>query len=144
MKASITRIAKNLRDLESKADDPSILDHAQRIAKRLEELDLEFKEHHGVLIDLIEDDDEDVMEKEQEALDEHDDEVSLLTVRVQKLVSVVETAPDPNACKIFLRRLTLLQRTLSPVRDAIDALSGDSDDICLLRHHEEQLSDIKK
>ena len=144
MKASITRIAKNLRDLESKADDPSTLDHAQRIAKRLEELDLEFKEHHGVLIDLIGDDDEDVLEKEQEALDEHDDEVSLLTVRVQKLVSVVETAPDPNACKIFLRRLALLQRTLSPVRDAIDALSGDSDDICLLRHHEEQLSDIKK
>ena len=71
VKASITRIAKNLRDLESKADDPSTLDHAQRIA---EELDLEFKEHHGVLIDLIVDCDEDVLQKEQEALDEHDDE----------------------------------------------------------------------
>ena len=82
MKASIIRIAKNLRDLESKADDLSTLDHAQCIAKRLEELDLEFKEHHGVLIDLIGDGDEDVLQKEQEALDEHDDEVSLLTVRV--------------------------------------------------------------
>ena len=105
---------------------------------------MEFKEHHGVLIDLIGDGDEDVLQKEQEALDEHDDEVSLLTVRVQKLVSDCATAPDPNACKIFLRRLALLQRTLSPVRDAIGALSGDSDGICLLHHHEEQLSDIKK
>ena len=40
--------------------------------------------------------------------------------------------------------VSFLRRTLYPVRDAIDALSGDSDDICLLRHHEEQLSDIKK
>ena len=60
---------------------------------------------------------------------------------MQKVVSDCATAPDPNACKIFFRRLALLQRTLSPVRDAIDALSGDSDD---MHHHEEQLSDIKK
>ena len=109
VKASITRLTKNL---ESVADDASTLNHAQRIAKHLEALDLEFKEHHGALIDLISDDD---LEREQETLDEHYDEMSILTVRVQELVSdcAAAAAPDSSACKISLRRLTHLQRSLS-------------------------------
>ena len=31
-----------------------------------------------------------------------------------------------------------------PIREAIGALSGGSDDVCLLYHHEDQLSDLKK
>lgn len=86
VKASITRLAKNHRELAGKADEPNTLNLAQRMVKRLETLDLQFKEYHGALIDLIKDDEEAALQREQDVLDEHDDEISLLTVEVQQLV----------------------------------------------------------
>ena len=83
VKASITRLSSRLKELESKAEEPATHDHAQRLATRLDTLDAEFKTHHFALIDLI--DDEETLGKEQDALDQHDDDVTTLAVRLQQL-----------------------------------------------------------
>ena len=78
VKASITRLGSCLKELESKVEEPTTHDHAQRLATKLETLDAEFKTHHFSLIDLI--DDDETLEKEQETLDQHDDDVTTLAV----------------------------------------------------------------
>ena len=52
-------------------------------------LDAEFKSYHLSVMDLIEDD---ALEGEQVVLDEHDDRIARLTVRVQQLASTVTQA----------------------------------------------------
>ena len=143
VKASITRLAKNLRELEGRTEEPSTLGLAQRMTQRLDTLDAEFKQLHSALIDLIDEKDEEPLQKEQDTLDEHDEELSLLTVQVQQLVATC-SAPPTSARKLASRKLVQLQRSLTPLRDAVATLSGGTDDVCLLRHHEEQLSELKK
>ena len=84
--ASITRLGSRLIGLEDKADQPGTRDLAQRMAMKLETLDPEFKGHHLALVDLIED--EEVMRKKQDTLDEHDDDVTTLTLAIQWLIAV--------------------------------------------------------
>ena len=51
----------------------------QRLAKKIESLDEEFKNQHFVLVELL--DQEDDLTKEQAALDKHDDQVADLSDR---------------------------------------------------------------
>ena len=141
VRASITRIATRLRDLEGKTDQPGTLELVQRMPPKLEALDAEFKTHHYALLDFV--DDPEAVSKEQETLDDHDDDVTLLAVRMQQLIAKCASSPDTNARKIVSRRLLLLQKNLSSVGEAIDELEEPSE-VCLLRQHGEQLADIKK
>ena len=79
VKASITPLLTRVGELETAVDQADTLDHAQRSLIRLESLNSEYKVHHFALIDLIED--EAVLQREQENLDNHDDIVSDLSVR---------------------------------------------------------------
>ena len=63
VKASITHLLARVGELETAVDQPNTLDHAQRSLIRLV--------HHFALIDLIED--EAILKREQENLDNHDD-----------------------------------------------------------------------
>ena len=83
VRASITRLFTCLKDLESKADQPTTLDLAQQMSKKLESLDSDFKLHHYALIDLI--DDIESMLKEQDILDGHDDETAILNEKIGSL-----------------------------------------------------------
>ncbi len=144
VRASITRLAKNVGDLENKTGDPKTLGLVQRTIKRLETMDQEFQEHHGNLVVLLEDEDE--LAREQETLDTHDEEVSLLAVGLEHVMAACTRThtPDTNAHKVISRRVAHLKKGLEQVQKAIGELSGGTDDVCLLDHHEEQLSDAKK
>ena len=72
--ASITWLSTRLKDLESKADQPTTLDLVRQMSQRLETLDSDFKLHHYALID-----DTETMLKEQDILDGHDDEMATLS-----------------------------------------------------------------
>ena len=84
------------------------------------------------------------LKNEQETLDNHDDEMAVLAVRVQQLITACASSSDVNPRKIVSRRFAHLQKSLSSVSDAIKALPGESDDALVLRQHEEQLADFKK
>ena len=79
-RASLTRLANRVRDLEREDRDPRTSDLAERMSTKLMQLDSDFRAQHHALIDLIEE--EDALEREQEALDTHDDLVTDLSVRI--------------------------------------------------------------
>ncbi len=146
-KASITRLDTRVAELESKAEltaEDGLT--AQHLSQRLNALGAEFKSHHLAVIDII---DEDALEGEQAILDENDDRISNLTMRVQRLVSSspsstspLSTRPDPSHC--LSKRLSHLDKELQTIVHAVESIGPDSEiDSCLLKQYEEQLSGLK-
>jgi len=90
VRASITRLDGRVAELESK-EELTAADRlaAQHLLQKLNSLEAEFRSYHLAVVDLVE---EDALEGEQAILDEHDDRVSRLVVRVQQLVSTVTQA----------------------------------------------------
>ena len=87
-KASITKLSTRLSEFEAKIDDPMTLGHTQKLQKKLEALDSEFKQQHLTVIDSIPEDDQldDNLAKEQNELDEHDLIVDDLSLRLVKFI----------------------------------------------------------
>ena len=108
---------------------------------KFEGVDNDFKTHHLALMGLL--DDNEVLEREQEALDEHDDEITTLTVRIKKLASSNDNS-DVDSCKVVARRLNRIKRSLSAVGEQITDMASRPSDVCLIKQHEEQLLEIKK
>ncbi len=99
--------------LEASPDNPDTICIAQGLATKLKTLDAEFKTHHLSIIDLTYG--EEALVEEQEALDNHDDQVSELNVRIQRLVSSLTTSPVLNLQRSSLRRLTRLREKLASI-----------------------------
>ena len=140
-KASITRLAKSLPELRANAHDPKTLVLAQHATKRLDALSQDFQQHHAKIVDLLEGEEE--LAREQEALDIHDDDVSRLTVELEQIIVACPTTHDSGAHKVVSRRIAHLRKGLEQIVQAVNGLSTEMDDVSLLRHHEEQLTDMK-
>ena len=139
-RASITRLRTRLHDLKDKMDQPETRDHVRRMIQRLESLDLELKQHHYALVDLLEG--EEPLEREQEYLDEYEEDVANIAVGMEQLLSICSEPSSTNALKIMSRKLNHLQRNIVAVSEALAELP-DSPDICLLHQYEEQLQGYK-
>ena len=95
-RASITRLSTHLGDLKNNPKQPPTIDRAHMMQQRLKALDTEFQSHHHSIVDLI--DDEGSLSKEQ-GLDEHDDLIADLTVRISN-------GPFPyKSEKVFIEQL---------------------------------------
>ena len=119
-----------------------MLDHAGGMTRKLDALDSEFRTHRHALVDLV--DDEETLLKEQSMLDDHDDLVAELGVRIQQLISICTSSSVTSSHKIAARRLSYSQKNLSSISTAVASLSGGPDDTCLLLQYEDQLGDCKK
>ena len=69
VRKSITSLAKNVSELGKRADDSATPAHATILLSWLEHLDSDLKVLHFKLIDLIRDDDERTLDKEQDYLE---------------------------------------------------------------------------
>ena len=83
-KGSITRLSSRVRDLESTERSQDTVDTAQWYKEQLIATDAEFRAHHYSIVDVLED--PDLLAAEQATLDEHDDAVSQLTTKLQKIL----------------------------------------------------------
>ena len=106
-RASLTRLASRLRDLESKTDQPDTLDLAEWAKQKLRDLKVDFMAHHLALIDVIVD--EGSLETEQGTLDSFDEEVVTLEVRFQHLITACSSSSS-SARKVASKRLTRLSK----------------------------------
>ena len=131
VRASMTRLTGRVKELGSKADQPTTIDVARCSKENLELFDSEFKVHHLAVVDAIDGTDDTTLRKEQHILDKHD-KISALAVRLQKLIATCSTIADPDVRKIPSRRLTRLDKSLSSVADQVKSLTGDSSDTCLI------------
>ena len=145
-KASLTRLATRLTQLEGAVEESTTISHAELLRKKLETLDAEFKTHHLAVIDAIEDDE--TAATEQDELDRHDDNVASLQVRLETLLATPALAavstPSPDGRVISERRLDQLDARLSLVNTAISTLTSAPKDLHLVDLYQEQLGDFKK
>ena len=142
VRASLTRLNTKLTELEGSTDQSGTLDLARRLSTRLEVLDSEYKHHHYAIVDLI--DEDEALQREQDALDEHDDNVALLGIRIQRLITSCSTPLDSDPRKIASKRLTRVRKKLSSIGDTLASLPTEDDSVCLLTQLQEQLSEFKK
>ena len=93
VRASVTRLDTRVGELEGKGEalSPGDVRIAQQLRKRLSSLDADFRSYHFAIIDLV---DEDSLEVEQRVLDEHDDRVADLAIRLQQLTPNPTVAPS--------------------------------------------------
>lgn len=144
IKASITRLNTRLNDLESKIHEPTTSSPAQRMLQTLDTLNADFKKHHYAVIDRIDEADVKTLGSEQDALDQHDDGVSILAMQIEQVIGACSLTSGFGARKIVSRRLSYLKNNLSAVNTAVHALTAESAELHLLHQYQEQLSDFKK
>ncbi len=102
-------------------------------------LKAEFKIHMLAIIDLT--DGEEALAMEQDALDDHDDIISELTIRIQRLISILMPR---DLLKSSNRRLAHMQEKLDAVEKTICRMDIDDPDAeCILEQHTKQILDLK-
>ena len=126
-KASITRIENR--------------DFARQMLAKLKEHDADFKRIPRTIIDLL--DDNETLATEQALLDEHDDIVASLTVRIMALADSTNTTSTTKVSEseLLSRRCDCLETRLTGTETALTSLTHE--DVCRLEHREELL-DFKK
>ena len=86
-RSSITRLGNRLRELESDPDEAGVSDRAKQLLVNLDEADSDFKSLHYQVLDLIDESDDEALRKEQDILDQHEDTVAALILRIQKIMT---------------------------------------------------------
>lgn len=118
---SIAHLAERLQNLETKAD-PNNLHLTQDVERELNSLDTEFWKCHYAVIDLIDIDDEATLSREQELLDNHDDLVNSLFVRIRLLQSSMSTERQRRKC---LSELHHLQQKILSIHDTVTSSTAE-------------------
>ena len=141
VKASITHLQTRLTALEKAPGQPGTLDDAKHILQRISQLDTKFRDIHLALADQL-----DNPEEEKAALDEHDDVLAALTIRLQSLGKLInkEHHPNPDENQVVRRRLRQIEDSLARIEAAVEGLSGDPENSCRLQQYDEQLADHRK
>ena len=143
-RASITRLNTKLKDLETMVHEPTSSSLAQRMGQKLDILDAEFKKHHYALIDAIDETEAEVLDKEQDVLDRHDDDMTNLAMKIEQIIAICNLSSDSGAKMVALRRVTRLRTNLSTVDSEIRRLTTESAELHLLHQYQEHISDCKK
>ena len=144
VRASITRMEENIAKLEAKRE----LSHTDRLPipqllKNLQKWDAEFKQHHYVILDLIDEEDE-ALEQEYAIFNDYDDKVTSFMIRLQQVelsarasTSAKIASEDSSWC--LGKRLHYIKTELWSISTSIESLPlGPGLDICLLHQLEEQ------
>ena len=139
-KGSITRIETRLDALEEQVDHPNLRDAAKQMLAKLKEQDVEFRRSHMALIDMIDNDEE--LSDEQAVLDDHDDIVASLTVRILKLIDDNTSTTTVSTRELLSRRCDRLEARIAETDAVLETLT--SADVCKLQQYQEQLLDFKK
>jgi len=80
--------------------------------------------------------------EEQEALDNNDDQVSELSVRIQQLITLA--SKGQGTTQVATKHLTLLQAKLESVDAAIHDIEGNDEDVmCILEEYKDQVIAVK-
>ena len=142
-RASTTKLFTRLKTLESKVHEPTTLDLAQQLTPNLKSLDAQFEDQHFLIIDTIDESDVDSLGREQEVLDNHDEEISVMSLRIQQLNRRCSSVSDSGMRKTISRSLIDLQGRLASVETSSATLSDAPEQIHVLHQYSEQLTDLK-
>ena len=142
VKTSLTKLRTKLTDLEGDTTIPTLMESARNLADKLDTLRQDFKTHQLAIMDRT--NEEDALADEQQVLDDNDDQVSELSVRIQRLITLATKSKSPDIARVANRQLTLLQAKLESIDTAIHDLDDTEEDIaCILEGYGDQVTEIK-
>ena len=96
-RSTVTRLGNQLRDLESDPEAAGASDRAKQLLVKLDDADSDFKTLHFQVLDIIDENDEEALKKEQDILDQHEDTVAALILRIQSVIThVTSTVNAPT------------------------------------------------
>ena len=137
VKASLTKLRTKLTDLEGDTTIPTLMESARNLADKQD-----FKTHQLAIMDRT--NEEDALADEQQVLDDNDDQVSELSVFIQRLITLATKSKSPDIARVANRQLTLLQAKLESTDTAIHDLDDTEEDIaCILERYGDQVTEIK-
>ena len=139
--SSLTKLSTKVTELEANRSSPDALYNAQNVTSKLKTLDAEFRDHQLKIMDLTTT--EEALTEEQQALDDHEDIISELSIRVQRLIAFVTPSASSDALKLSTKRLTLLQGKLKEIDTAVKGMDDDEDNICALEEYRDQIAGLK-
>lgn len=143
VRSSITKLGNRVTELEAATTNKDTVDHAKQHLTKLESLASELKAIHFQVIDLIADDDERSLEREQEYLDQIDDDIMSFTFRLQRLTRKPDTAASPtNRKAAATRKLLRVERNLTATEETLQSMTEDINTL-LVESHRDQLADFK-
>ena len=145
---SVTCLERHLNTLEAKdTQTSSDLLAVERLLKKIEALDVEFKEHHYAVIDLVEDH-EQVLDDEQAIMNDYEEKVAEIIECLQELrpeaKAALSVAHSTEPLHHLRKRVNDVERNLRLVKGKIN-LSTPAPGLksCLLLQLEEQVGSIK-
>ena len=106
------------------------MESARNPADKLETLQQDFKTHQLAIMDRT--NEEDALVDEQQVLDDNDDQVSELSVRIQCLITLATKSKSLEVAREANRQLTLLQAKLKSIDTAIHDLDNTEEDIACI------------
>ena len=114
VRASITQLGNRLKDMEAAPDAAGVGDHAKQLTSQLEALHKDFKFLHFDVVDLIDSGATADLEKEQDILDSHDDDMTSLVVCLQQVAAKSSKSDDManTRKKSSSHKLSRLERSL--------------------------------
>lgn len=140
-RSSLTKLSTKVTELEANRSSPDAFYNAQNVASKLKTLDTEFRNHQLKIMDLATSEED--LTEEQQALDDHDDIVSELSVRIQRLIASVTPSTIPDSLKLSTKRLTPLQGKLKDIESSVQALDESDDSVCALEEYRDQITGLK-
>ena len=119
----------------------------ERLSKKIEALDVDFKEHHYAVIDLV-GDDEQKLDEEQALMDDNEDKVAEIVVCLQQLQTDSKVASltvhSMHKCVHLGKWLCRMEIGLRKFNGAVEPLvPGPGLDNCLTQQFEEHITSLK-
>ena len=117
-------------------------DECDQVLRKFEQLDADFQKYQLAIVGLT--DDDEALETEEEALDTHDDGVTALHDRLQRLIaksSASRTAESDTQWRLA-KRMKHLEDNHMLLASQVDSTSSESD-VCLVRQCEDELNELK-
>ena len=119
----------------------------QRLLKKIEEQDTEFKKYHYAIVELLEEEGD--LDQEQANLDDHDDRIADFIDRLQVLIESMDDEPSvesaTSAPPLGKQHVDRIKRKITGVQESVDAAQLEADvDRCLLQQLEEQIVSLKR
>ena len=111
VRSSVTRLGNRMRELESDTEAAGVSDCDKQLLLKLNEFDSDFKSLHFQVLDLIDENDDEALKKEQDILDildQYEDNISVLTLCIQKIIT--HTHPQYMHSHLRLNHLHLILR----------------------------------
>ena len=102
VRASLTKLRTKLIDLEGDTTIPTLMESARNLADKLETLRQDFMTHQLAIMDRT--NEEDALADEQQVLDNNDDQVSELSVRIQRLITLATKSKSPDVARVANRQ----------------------------------------